>query len=180
MAKRDDLVRGDEYGKRRLGVADGSICFDAGRQYRVSHEFTETPFVIKVEAGQDFSIRKQSISLSAGGVRFRAFRGTQGTPGGSFTTVIDTVRSNNLQGRDLDGRIEITKGGTFTPSQGQTATETIRVIAAGATAQRTTVGASKDDLRNLPAGGYYLMFDTLGNTGGQGVYDLEFSLLTCS
>ncbi|AIM40767.1 hypothetical protein PR08_gp09 [Idiomarinaceae phage Phi1M2-2] len=175
-SKRDDLVKGKAFGKRRLAVVDGSVCFDAGRQFRISHEFTSTPFVIRFRATQWFSLRKQSLTVDEGGVRFRAYRMDEGTAGGNFDTPIRIVQSNVRVGELPTGIIEIARGGTFTPNESAIPTETIRVRAAGATAQRTTVGATKTDRRDLPEGDYYLVFDTLG-TSASGVYDLEFSLL---
>lgn len=170
---RADIYTNERKGTRRLKVSDGSSCFDEGRQFRISWEFTvsTTPQVIRFESPIPFILRKQSLAVDDGGVRWRAFR--VATEGGNFDTAINTTPSNSIPPRPYTQQATVTTGGTI--SNTGPATETIRMRTSGATAQRTTVGVSKSDFRQLDAGAYYLLFERLGNNDATGVFDLEWT-----
>lgn len=172
-AMRADIYTNDRKGTRRLKVSDGSSCFDEGRQFRISWEFTvsTTPKVIRFESPIPFILRKQSLAVDDGGVRWRAFR--VATEGGNFDTAINTTPSNSIPPKPYTQQASITTGGTI--SEMGPATETIRMRTSGSTAQRTSIGVSKSDFRKLDAGFYYLLFERLGNSDATGVFDLEWT-----
>lgn len=173
----DDPSRYDS--EARLQVDVGQTGFWRGHMHRVSHEFNVAvgaTQVLRFDAAADFIIQFQSVSVDTGAIRFRAFRATQGTQGGTFATEIAQWRVNLMS--TAAAPIEnttITTGGTFTPTGGQSPAEVIRVRTSGATAQRTSVSGAAADERGLAAGVYYLLLENIsGSSEATGVYDLRW------
>lgn len=178
----DDLIT-DPYGSNpRFKVDPGETGFFARRMWRVSHEFSgagvvgATPVVFKVSIPVNFIIHAQSLQVDIGGIAMRAYRGNQGTEGGTFGTAVP-ILSNNFMTEEpaYTFQASILTGGTFTVTPGQVAVETIRVRTSGATAQQTSVGGQTFDHRGLfSADHFYLVFSKLSGVAGdsEGVYSL--------
>ena len=152
-----------------------NTAFFEGTEYRISQEFTveATPVVFRFTAPVDFILQLQKVTADGAGVRLRAFRSTQGTPGGTFTAV-PVYKVNFMSTAPVIANANtVDVGGTFTPSGGQEAVETVRVNTSSATAQAQTISGSVGDERGLAAGTYYLVFDRIPNNGtAAAVFDL--------
>lgn len=154
----------------RLEVDVSNTAFQEGKEFRISYEFqniADTPRVLRFTCPVDFILQYQNITSDLVGVRYKAWRSTQGTAGGTFGTPVPIWRQNFTdQAKDLDPLTTIDAGGTFTPSGGESSTETLRVRVANATAQQTTVDSSVGDERGVGAGTYYLVIERIpGATG---------------
>jgi len=113
---------------------------------------------------------QQSIVLDDGAIKMTATVG--GTPGGTFAESLPIIGKNQMAKRPLPYYVPvttITAGGTVT---GGTVVEIVRVMAAGATAQRQTVGGSQSDERGLAAGEYIVKLENIGSGIATGVYSL--------
>lgn len=164
LASRPDLF----YGRMEVDVSN--TAFWEGKEFRISYEFSDlgsTQRVIRFTCPVDFILQYQNVTSDLVGVRYRAFRDTQGAEGGTFDTPVNIWRQNfTQQAKDLDPLTAIETGGTFTPSVGEVATETLRVRVSSATAQQTTIASSVGDERGVGAGTYYLIIERIpGGTG---------------
>ena len=175
-ASRHSTRRDPAFG--RVRVDPGNTAFWEGREYRISYEYSVggTPLVIRFESPIDFILQTQDLSIDEGNIRFRAYRSTQGSEGGTFDESIPIYGANIMnETPSVPTQISITTGGSFTPDAGQSATETIRVRTANATSQRTTVTGSLGDERGLSPGTYYLEFARIDGTNtATGVFTLEW------
>lgn len=161
--------------ERVLDITD--VGFWEGRQFRISFELsipTGTTQYIRFIASTDFALLRQEIEVDANGVKFTALLGA--TTGGTWTTV--PIRAKNIMSTtNAYTPKTVIESGTIAGGatvSGGIVTETIRVVASGATAQAATVGATAGDQRGLPAGTYLLAFQCLGNGTATGVYTLIF------
>jgi len=165
-----------EYARSAVDVSN--TAFFEGKEFRISREYAvgATPLVFRFESPVPFILQRQALTCDAGNIRFRAYRDTQGSPGGTFGVVEPIYRNSLLpESKDLDSLVGITTGGTFTPDGGQLSVETIRLRTSGATAQRTTVSGTVGDERGLSAGVYFLILARIdGNDTAEGVFDLKW------
>jgi hypothetical protein len=174
-----DILSSANKGTARLRVDVSQTGFWEGREFRISVPLSipaATPVVLKFVAPINFILESQGLTCDEQGILFQAYRSTQGTEGGSFSTEVP-IYSNNFQSTSptYAHQATITTGGTFTPDGGQQSVETVRVKTAGSTAQAVTVGGSVRGERGLAAGAYYLKFSNLTGSGtAQGVYSLIF------
>lgn len=168
----------------RLRVDNGSTGFYEGREFRISVELTVVASTIWFRASSPvgFILKRQELECDQGGIRFRAYRAWQGTPGGTFDTPVTIWPNNGIPGTPAYApQLSIASGGTFTPTAGQSAAETIRVMSnpggGGPTAgSRNTVGGAAYGERGLPAGDFYVGFDRLSGVSvdGLGVFNLVY------
>lgn len=160
---------------RILDISD--VGFWEGRQFRISVELsipTTTKFFIRFTAVTDFALLRQELTADANGIKFTAVR--DATTGGTWSAI--TPRAKNIMSTTNPYAAKtVIESGTIAGGatvSGGVITETIRVVASGATAQASTVGATAGDQRGLPAGVYLLSFECLGNGTATGVYTLIF------
>ena len=191
-AKIDGLVRreiamGDSSFARRIITDGGDSGFYNARECRISYEFTldwasSQVRVLKFISPMDFMLKSQTMSCDQGGIIFRAYRSTQGSEGGTFSTTVPSYLNNFMsEAPSYTPMISITTGGTFTPDGGQPSVETIRQVAniggGGPTSgSRNTVQGGVSGVRGLAAGTYYLTFSIITGVtvDSIGVYDLVF------
>lgn len=158
---------------RRLRVDVAQTGFFEGREFRTFKEFsiaTGASYVVKFVCPIDFILFQQSIVIDDGAIKMTATVG--GTPGGVFSDTLPIIGKNQMVKRPLPYYTPvttITAGGTVT---GGTVVEIIRVMAAGATAQRQTVGGSQSDERGLAAGTYIIELANVGTGTATGVYSI--------
>lgn len=179
LASRPDLFYG------RLETDLSNTGFWEGKEFRISHEFSVaegSPLVFRFQSTVDFILQLQALSVDQSGIRYRAFRASQGTETGTFDTPEPIFRQNfTSQAKDLDPIATVTTGGGFDINVGASAVETIRLRTSGATSQRTTVTSAVGDERGIAAGTYYLVFDRLplatGTDPALGVFDLKWEEL---
>lgn len=172
IATRRDL----QFARLKTDVAN--TAFWEGKEFRISREYAVggTPLVLRFESPIPFILHLQSLSCDTGNIRFRAYRDTQGSEGGTFGDVEPIYQQSLLpESQGLSPQVSITTGGTFTPDAGQGPVETIRLRASGATAQRNSVSSAIGDERGLSAGVYYLVLGRIDGTDtAEGVFDLKW------
>lgn len=177
---KDLLTDGGFGANRRIRVDSGQTGFFSRKMWRLSHEFTgldATPLVLKVVVPVNFIIHYQQLTVDEGGIGLRAYRSTQGTEGGSFSTAIPMYSVNFMNEQPAYVfQATVTTGGTFTPAAPPTgvSVETIRVRSANATAQQSTVGGNSFGERGLLFDTYYLELAKLAGVSGasSGVFTL--------
>ena len=179
VLERFDTKSGEINGRMRVDV--GQTGFFDRRQFRISLEMTigATPLWLRFTSPVNFILQRQDIDVDQGGIRMRAYRSTQGAPGGSFATPVPIWSNNGMdEAPEYIPQVTIFSGGTFTPSGGQSPTETIRVMSnpggGGPTAgSRNTASGDAFGERGLAAGSYYLNFERLSaEADGVGVFGL--------
>jgi hypothetical protein len=179
-----DMFTSNTKGIRRLQVDPGEAAYFEGRMYRISYEYDvgTTPLVIRFSCPRGFTLHFQDIVCDQGGLAFRAWRSAQGTPGGTFSTAITQWPvKGNAETPVFTNPVTIFSGGTFTPTGGQTAAETLRVLSnvssSGPSSNRGSVGSTAQGERGLPAGDYYLVMSRLPGVtvNALGVIDLIYA-----
>lgn len=153
-------VTGNSEATARLPVDVGQTGFFERREFRISEELnipTGTSLVYKFVSPVNFILWEQDLSSDANLLKFEAIVG--GTEGGSFTPVTIWGKNRMTEQPVYAGQVTISKGGTITGGQ---VAEVLRIQAAGATAQRSSVGSSVGSERGLPAGTYHLMLSAIG------------------
>lgn len=165
-----NLVTSPSKKTSRIRVDQGQTGFWEGREFRFDLEVAGS-LVVKFSSPVNFILQSQTLESREGLATFTAYRGIDGTPGGSFVAD-DIVNLPNNAMSDTPAYTKqtvITAGGTFTPNENAVPRELIKVEAATATAQNQTVGGAAVPERGLPAGDYYLMF-----TGTDASYRLVY------
>lgn len=144
----------------RLRTDNGQTGFFERREFRISEELsipTGTSLVYRFESPVNFILWEQSIECDANLLKFEAIVG--GAEGGSFTPVTMWGKNRMSEQPAYIGQVTISKGGTVTGGQ---IAEVLRIQAAGATAQRASVGNAVGSERGLPAGVYHLRLTANG------------------
>lgn len=170
------LITSAEEGFGRLRVDQAQTGFFEGREFRTFYEFSiasGASVTLKFSCPVDFILFAQRLSVDAGAIRLSAITGaTESTP---FSTAMPVIGKNRMASRRqypggyYAAQATIANGGTIT---GGTVVEVVRVVAAGATAQQSTVGGQTADERGLAAGAYYLKIENISNGTATGVYSL--------
>lgn len=154
------LLTSDNLSTARTPVDVGQTGFFERREFRISEELnipTGTSLVYRFESPVNFILWEQVIECDANLLKFEAIVG--GTGGGSFTTVTMRGKNRMTEQSEYTRQVTVSKGGTVTGGQ---IAEVLRVQAAGATAQRASVGSSVGSERGLPAGVYHLKLSAIG------------------
>lgn len=168
-----DLLTSEKEGFRRLQVDQAQTSFFEGREFRIARKVSipaATPLFFRFVSAVDFILADQEINASIGDIELRAWRSTQGTAGGVFSTVIPIFGKNtSSEFRDYNGsryvsQVSITTGGTFTPTDPESYVDYDRAKTAGATAQQISVSGGSDTARYLSAGTYYIQLSSLDPT----------------
>lgn len=155
-----DLLTSDRIGTRRLRADFGQTGFFERREFRISEELsipTGTSLVYRFESPVNFILWEQTIECDAHLLKFEAIVG--GTEGGTFTPVPMWGKNRMTEQPEYARQVTVSKGGTVTGGQ---VAEVLRLQAAGATAQRVSVGSSVGSERGLPAGLYHLKLSAIG------------------
>lgn len=173
MSQYPPITTNNQGEHRRLKVDVGHTGFYQGREFRTFYEFN-------IAAGQstylrfvspiDFIVFQQNLEVDDGSIRMSISSG--GTPAGSFNVQLPIIGRNRMSERPLplyEPVITVQSGGTHS---GGTELDVMRLVAANATSQRTSIGASISDERGLPAGTFYLRFQNFGTGAATGVYSL--------
>ncbi|HBO2361310.1 hypothetical protein ACSESE_11675 [Pseudomonas aeruginosa] len=177
----DLLTDGGDGPNRRLRVDSGQTGFFARRMWSLNYEFASanpisaTPLVFRLIMPVNFIVHGHSLSIDQGGVTLRTYVESQGTPGGSFSTVHTPVSENDMNEKlPYVFQAQIASGGAFTPTAGQVPITPLRVRTAGATAQQSSVGGSVVSEKGRPAGTYYAVLQRMTGVSGDctGVYNL--------
>lgn len=155
-----DLLTSERLGTRRLRVDSGQTGFFERREFRISEELnipTGTSLVYRFESPVNFILWEQVIECDANLLKFEAIVG--GAEGGAYTAVTVWGKNRMTEQPEYARQAIVSKGGTVTGGQ---VVEVLRLQAAGATAQRVSVGSSVGSERGLPAGVYHLKLSAIG------------------
>lgn len=167
MTKRDSLptpvmATSDDPTVARLKVDVAQTGFWEGREFRLEREIAGLT-VIKFVSPINFILQLQAFASHDGEATLAVYSANQGSEGGTFESL--TPNPNNAMSTtpSYTPQIDLSIGGTFTPSDNDPnfAREFVRVVSASATAQQSTVGGSGIKERGLGANTYYLVFTGL-------------------
>jgi hypothetical protein len=175
-----DLMTSERRAFRRLKVEDEDPGYNNGTQFRLSIPLTVTtanPIFLRVTSAINFELISQTLATHESGITFEAYRSLQGVETGTFNTAVPIYKNNSQSSAlNYDAQVIIDTGGGFTPNAGQLSVETLNVLSASSTAQRSSVEAGVQGKRGLGAGVYFLSFSKLGGAGNSlGVYTLIFN-----
>ena len=166
----NDMFTSDLAGFRRLHVDVGQTGLFEGREFRLVRKVgipAATPLVIRFTSAVDFILLEQQLNTTDGDIEFFAWRGNQGTAGGTFAGSFPVIGKNisgfyrEYSGARYASQVTISHGGTFTPTDPEAYVDYDRAESAGATAQRVSVRGGDDSARYLAAGTYYLVLSSL-------------------
>jgi hypothetical protein len=153
-------ITGSSEATARLPVDVGQTGFFERREFRISEELnipSGTSLVYRFESPVNFILWEQVLECDANLLKFEAVVG--GTEGGSFTPVTIWGKNRMPEQPEYIGQVAVSKDGTITGGQ---VAEVLRIKAAGATAQRSSVGSAVGSERGLPAGVYHLKLSAIG------------------
>lgn len=154
--------------KSRLRVDPGQTGFFEGRFFRAYKEAvipTNGSLSLRFTSPINFILWSQNLELTQGALRFEVFTGS--TPSGSWTQepIIAVNRMTERSTPFYNPQVTIESGGSFT---GGTAVDLMFVRSSSGNNSAANVSDVSTE-RGLPAGTYYLRFNTL--TGGLTVND---------
>lgn len=145
----------------RVPVDNGQTGFFERREFRISQELSilsGQSLTFRFSSPVNFILWEQVLECDANLLKFEAVVG--GTPSGTFNTPVPIWGKNRMTEQpEHVGQVTISTGGTVTGGQ---LAEVLRIQAAGATAQRSSVGGTIGSERGLPAGDYYLRLSAIG------------------
>lgn len=159
-------------GYERLRVDVGQTSFFEGREFRTYKELnvaTGATYVVKAVVPVNTVLFGLELSIEDGQARLGTYVG--GTEGGVFSETlpifgannmapgISTDRRRNFSGNTYTAQNVLTAGGTHT---GGTELDVIRLKAANATGNATSVGNMPDSERGVGPGTYYFRLLNLG------------------
>lgn len=161
--------RGGDYA--RLRVDPDQTSFWEGKQYRTFYELNVPAGqsrVFKAVVGVNTVLFDVSLVLDSGSVRLRTVAG--GTEGGSFSEALPIIRKNTMTDCPVVSSSNVlTTGGTLNLS-GAIDIDRIRLVAANATAQQSSVGSKNFDQRGVAPGTYYWNLENFGSGAATGVF----------
>lgn len=180
----NDLIAGEAKDFRRLQVDPAQTGFFEGTHFRLSRKLvisSGTPLVYRFKCAVDFILILQKLDCSVGDIELFIWRDTEVTPGGTFSTVVQTRGKNtsaefrpHTGGIRYVSQMEILSGGSVTPLNADIYSDYDRAKTSNATAQQLTIGDSADSTRYLSKDFYYyLQFVSLVGTS-EGKFALEW------
>lgn len=181
------MITGDSADTGRIRVDVGQTGFFEGREFRLNQPITipstdTDGTIIKFVSPIDFTLQLQTFIVDQDSLLFEAYREEQGVDSGTWNTNQYKLPNNGMASApDYTPVIQVFDNtgvgstGAFTPNANEIPKEIVRVVAANATAQRTSVGGSATKERGLPAGTYYLKFTNyLGAGQTEALYNLIY------
>lgn len=157
---------------RRIKVDPGQTSFHDGREFRTFYEFSipsNTSVYIQVNVGVDTILYDVSVSVDAGGIRLTTYAGATGV--GTYSNPLAVLPKNTMSIRSTPfypTQNSLLIGGTGIT--GGVAIDVIRVVAASATAQQTSVGSKAFDQRGVGAATYYWRLENISNSTATGTF----------
>lgn len=157
---------------RRIKVDPGQTSFHDGREFRTFYEFnipTGQSVYIQANVAVDSILYDVSCVVDSGAIRLTTQAGATGT--GTYNVVQPIFPKNTMSIRSqpiYPAANTLFRGGTgFT---GGTTIDTIRIVAANATAQQTSVGSKAFDQRGVGVGTYYWRLENISNSAATGTF----------
>lgn len=167
----DLLTDGGDGPNRRIRVDVGQTGFFAGREFRTFREFSIAAgqtLVVRIVVPINVILAEQGVELDDGSIRVTNASG--GTPGGSFSEVLPIIGKNNMSDRPspfYTSAVVFSAGGTHT---GGFVFDVHRIVAATATAQKSSVGRIVGDERGVAAATYYVRYENFGSGTATGTF----------
>lgn len=163
-------------GYQRVKVDVGQTGYFEGRQFRAFKELSlgaGASYTVKFARSVDINIQTVDLTSDAGSIRMDVYRGA--TEAGVWSETLANIPVNDRLSRPFPYYVSaavLTAGGTIS---GGTLRDTIRVVAANATAQQNTVGGSGAGERGVGADtvGYY-KFTNFGTGTATGVFHIAW------
>jgi|SRR6478736_1300431 len=160
-------------GSNRLRVDSAQTSFFGKREYTLSSELNipaTNKQLFRFVATDDFIVEQLSLEVDGGAARLTTWSG--GTPTGTFSALSPVAANSMSEGPVAPAPImtvATTGPGATVALVGGTQIDVLRVVAANATAQASTVGFTQDSYRGRAAGTYYALIENVGSgavTGG--------------
>lgn len=157
---------------RRVKVDPGQTSFHDGREFRTFYEFSiaaGASVYIQANVNVDTILYDVSCIVDAGSIRVRTYAGSTGT--GTYSTPLPILPKNTMSIRSTPiypAQNTLFTGGTGVT--GGTVIDTVRVVAANATAQQTSVGSKAFDQRGVGAATYYWRLENFSSGTATGVF----------
>lgn len=157
---------------RRIKVDPGQTSFHSGREFRTFYEFSiaaGTSVYIQANALIDTILYDVSCVVDAGNIRLSTYAGSTGT--GTYATPLPVLPKNTMTLRETPFYVAqntLFTGGTGVT--GGTVIDRVRVVAANATAQQSSVGTKAFDQRGVGVGTYYWRLENFGSGTATGVF----------
>lgn len=157
---------------RRVKVDPGQTSFHDGREFRTFYEFSilaGASLYIQANAAIDTILYDVSCVVDAGSIRLSTYAGSTGT--GTYNIALPILPKNTMTLRSTPfytAQNTLFRGGTGVT--GGVVIDTIRTVAANATAQQSSVGSKSFDQRGVGAGTYYWRLENFGSGTATGVF----------
>ena len=157
---------------RRVKVDPGQTSFHDGREFRTFYEFSiaaAASVYIQANVAIDTILYDVSCVCDAGGIRLSTYAGSTGT--GTYATPLPILPKNTMTLRSTPfytAQNTLFTGGTGVT--GGVVIDRVRVVAANATAQQSSVGSKSFDQRGVGAGTYYWRLENFGSGTATGVF----------
>lgn len=157
---------------RRVKVDPGQTSFHDGREFRTFYEFSilaGASLYIQANAAIDTILYDVSCVVDAGSIRLSTYAGSTGT--GTYATPLPILPKNTMTLRSTP--FYVAQNTLFTGGTGVTGglvIDTVRIVAANATAQQSSVGSKFFDQRGVGAGTYFWRLENFGSGTATGVF----------
>ena len=167
-----DLYTAQKELYRRIKVDPGQTSFHDGREFRTFYEFSigaGASVYIQANVTVDTILYDVSCVVDAGSIRLTTYAGATGT--GDYNVPLTILPKNTMSIRSQP--IYLTQNTLFTGGTGITGgvpIDVIRVVAANATAQQTSVGSKAFDQRGVGVGTYYWRLENFSSGTATGTF----------
>lgn len=157
---------------RRVKVDPGQTSFHEGREFRTFYEFSisaGTSVYIQANVAIDTILYDVSCVVDAGSIRISTYAGSTGT--GTYATPLPVLPKNTMTLRSTPfytAQNTLFTGGTGVT--GGTVIDKVRVVAANATAQQSSVGSKQFDQRGIGVATYYWRLENFGSGTATGMF----------
>lgn len=166
-----DLYTSMTEGGRRLKTDVGQTSFFEGREARTFFEFnipSNSSVTIKAVSPVNIILFSVGATVDSSGIRLITVAG--GTETQPFNTTVPVLSKNNMTSRPTPFYVPqatLSTGGSIT---GGVTIDIVRIVAANATAQQTSVGSESFSERGVNPGTYYWVIENLSNGNATGVF----------
>lgn len=165
-------------GSSRIRVDMAQTSFFAKREYVLALELNMAAGakqLVRFVSTGNFIVNSLSLEVDAGGCRLTTWSG--GTPTGSFSAVTPYAANTMTEGPVAPGAtmaVSSTPADVAVALTGGTPIDVLRVVAANATAQASTIGQADDSYRGRPAGTYYVLLENIATGSVTGVFRIRW------
>lgn len=157
---------------RRIKVDPGQTSFHAGREFRTFYEFSiaaGASVYVQANVAADTILYDVSCVADAGSMRLSTYAGS--TAVGTYNTPLPVLPKNTMTLRQSPTYVAqntLLLGGTGV--SGGIVIDKVRVVAANATAQQSSVGSKQFDQRGVGVATYYWRLENFGSGVATGIF----------